>query len=324
MRTPLSPIAHLAARTGRRAAALLVALALFVSIVPAALAAGQPVGSGFEWLDTPPSNLAVGAYESDDLMRVFAEQTDFALTSDVTVDFTEPGTYDQVADLSPTPITAGTIVNSYYIHFDQTTALGKAHISTTITFPDPIIGVILTGGNLSDSKDVLGLPGTAYPASGYELTGECSTQDCVTLSEDRLTLTLEATNYNVTDDMRVITQEQYGICALYDQTKAHKAGSTVPIKLQLCDAAGNNLSSDAIVVSATELTKQDDNASALVEDSGSANSPDDNFRYDATLGGDGGYIYNLSTKGLSTGTWVLSFTVDGVDLGTYTVRFDVK
>jgi hypothetical protein len=325
MRTPLSSIAHLAARTGRRAAALLVALALLVSIVPAALAAGTPTGSGFEWLATPPSSIAVGALESDALMRVFAERTDFALTRDVAVDFTEPGTYTQMGDLAPTTIEAGTIVNSYYIHADQTDTRANVAVVATITFPDPIIGVILTDGRLSASKDVLGVAGTDYPTSGYELIGGCpSTQDCATLSEDRHSLTLRTTIYNVTDDLRVLTRgAQYAICPLYDQDKAHRLGSTVPIKLQLCDAVGTNLSAANIVVQATGLTKHDNTVSP-VEDSGSANSPDDNFRYDASLGGDGGYIYNLSTKGLSTGTWVLSFTVDGDDDGTYMVRFDVK
>ena len=112
----------------------------------------------------------------------------------------------------------------------------------------------------------------------------------------------------------------YSICTLYDQTKAHKSGSTVPVKLQLCDSTGANLSSASIVVHATGLTKTDATASSSVEDSGSAN-PDDGFRYDSDLGG---YIFNLSTKGLSTGTWVLSFTVDGEVESSYGVKFDVK
>ena len=120
-----------------------------------------------------------------------------------------------------------------------------------------------------------------------------------------------------------IAPAAHTVCALYDQTKAHKLGSTVPVKLQLCDADGANLSSATIAVQATGLTKQDNTASG-VEDAGGANSPDDNFRYDAALGGTGGYIYNLSTTGLSSGTWALSFTVDGVANSAYTVRFDVK
>ena len=116
----------------------------------------------------------------------------------------------------------------------------------------------------------------------------------------------------------------YALCVLYDQTKSHKAGSTVPLKLQLCDVNGNNYSSADIIVSTESRSKLDNTASASTEDSGYAN-PDYNFRYDATLGGTGGYIYNLSTKGLTTGTWKVTFKVDGVSIPSiYFVKFDVK
>ncbi len=76
------------------------------------------------------------------------------------------------------------------------------------------------------------------------------------------------------------------------------------------------------MVTAKTLTKSDNSASSVVDDSGAANSPDMNFRYDATLNG---YIFNLSTKGLTTGTWVVTFTVNGVsDPSYYYVHFDVK
>ncbi len=35
----------------------------------------------------------------------------------------------------------------------------------------------------------------------------------------------------------------YGVRTLYDESKAHKSGSNVPIKIQLLDGAGRNLSS---------------------------------------------------------------------------------
>lgn len=115
----------------------------------------------------------------------------------------------------------------------------------------------------------------------------------------------------------------FNICTLYDQEKAHKGGSTIPIKLRLCDGAGQNLSSPAIVVMAIGIRKISDSAYGPVEDSGSAN-PDFNFRYDGTLGGTGGgYIFNLSTKGLGTGTYLLGFRV-GSDPTVYTVQFKLK
>lgn len=124
----------------------------------------------------------------------------------------------------------------------------------------------------------------------------------------------------VTYDYEEPLAPSYAACPLYDQTKAHRAGATVPIKLQLCDAAGGNLSSGTIVVNAAGLTYLDGTASALVEDSGNAN-PDADFRYDEELGG---YVFNLSTAGLSSGTWQLTFTVDGVTDPTYYVLFDVR
>lgn len=112
----------------------------------------------------------------------------------------------------------------------------------------------------------------------------------------------------------------YSVCLLYDTAKSHKSGSTVPLKIRLCDENGNNLSSAGIVVHATGLSKVDSVASPAVEDSGNAN-PGDDFRYDATLGG---YIFNKSTKGLGSGTWKLRFTVDGVSQSGYELRFDVR
>jgi hypothetical protein len=116
-----------------------------------------------------------------------------------------------------------------------------------------------------------------------------------------------------------VSVQELQVCALYDQEKAHKSGSTVPLKLQLCDADGNNLSSPGYVLNAVSLEKQDNTASSDVEDSGNAN-PDDDFRYSEELEG---YIFNKSTKGLSTGTWVLGFTVNGGE-NVYSVFFDIR
>jgi hypothetical protein len=44
------------------------------------------------------------------------------------------------------------------------------------------------------------------------------------------------------------------------------------------------------------------------------------FRYDTALAG---YIYNLSTKGLLTGTYSLSFTATG-DPTTHSVQFQLR
>ncbi len=114
----------------------------------------------------------------------------------------------------------------------------------------------------------------------------------------------------------------YNICPLYDQTKAVKKGATIPIKLQLCSSRGADVSASSIVVTATALTQVSNNSPGVLEDAGNAR-PDSNFRYDATLGSTGGYIYNLKTTSLSSGTYSLSFTA-GSDPTVYSVQFQVK
>ena len=48
-----------------------------------------------------------------------------------------------------------------------------------------------------------------------------------------------------------------------------------------------------------------------------------NFRYDPTLAGTGGYIFNLQTKELAVGTYALTFVVRG-DPSEHTVQFRLK
>lgn len=114
----------------------------------------------------------------------------------------------------------------------------------------------------------------------------------------------------------------YNVCLLYDPTKAVQSGATYPIKLQLCDSAGNNLSSSALALHATGIVQASSSISGAVQDAGNAN-PDNDFRFDSTLGSTGGYIFNLSTKGLTTGAYSLNFTITG-DQSVYAAPFQVK
>jgi uncharacterized repeat protein (TIGR01451 family) len=102
----------------------------------------------------------------------------------------------------------------------------------------------------------------------------------------------------------------YAACLLYDTTRAAKSGSTIPIKFQLCDALGNDVSSAGTTVTALQVVMLSTNASSIVNDAGNA-TPDSNFRFDPSLGPTGGYIFNLNTTGLSTGTYVVTFRVSG-------------
>jgi hypothetical protein len=110
---------------------------------------------------------------------------------------------------------------------------------------------------------------------------------------------------------------RYNVCVEFDQTKSHKAGSTLPIKLSLCDAAGTNVSSGSVAVVATAVYLLSTNAPGPLEDSGNAN-PDNQFRFAG-----GRYIFNLSLKGFVQGTYALAFTA-GADPTTHAVQFQVR
>jgi hypothetical protein len=114
----------------------------------------------------------------------------------------------------------------------------------------------------------------------------------------------------------------YGLCLLYDPTKPAKSGSTIPIKLQLCDAKSNDVSAADVVVHATNLIQTSTNRALTVVNVGSAYS-DGDFRYDPGLGLAGGYILNLKTTGLTTGTYGLVF-VAGNDPTTHVAYFQVR
>ena len=114
----------------------------------------------------------------------------------------------------------------------------------------------------------------------------------------------------------------FNICPLYDSNKAVKSGAVLPIKLQLCDGNGNDLSSASVTIHATGITQISTQASSVVQDAGNAN-PDNDFRFDSTLGSTGGYILNLSTKGLTTGSYDLNFNVTGTS-SPFAAPFQVK
>jgi len=110
----------------------------------------------------------------------------------------------------------------------------------------------------------------------------------------------------------------YDVRLLYTVV-AKQSGSTYPIKLQLSDAKGNNVSSSAVVVHAVGVIQVSTNASEPLAAAGNAN-PDMDFRYDSTLAG---YIFNLKLSGYPTGTYYLQFTA-GNEPTIHNAPFEVK
>ena len=174
--------------------------------------AGWQVESGnvgqhyFNWrygsYTAPPSSLAPEALANDDAVRVFIEQTNVTLSSDLLVDFTAAGQYNDLSDLpNPAPaISAGTVVTSYFVHADQHGDERPEAFHATLTFPDEILGVTLRDGTLVAASSLLGAPATNYPSDehvGFELsaagTATATAQDSVTLTPGRHSLVIAAT-----------------------------------------------------------------------------------------------------------------------------------
>jgi uncharacterized delta-60 repeat protein len=113
----------------------------------------------------------------------------------------------------------------------------------------------------------------------------------------------------------------YAVQVLTDVSDPLHAGRTIPIKVELLGASGNDVSAADIAVTALQLERVNaDGTQTQVALQGTGGSnPQDLFRYDATLGG---YIFNLSTRGLAAGTYELDWTADG-DPTVHVLRFQV-
>lgn len=106
----------------------------------------------------------------------------------------------------------------------------------------------------------------------------------------------------------------YAITVLFDQTKAHNSGSTIPVKLQITGAAGVNLSSASIVLTAVRVMPGN-----LPVNAPGNSQPANLFKYE-----NGSYQFNLnSDKTWSAGKYELVYTISGDPL-EHTVRFVIR
>jgi probable HAF family extracellular repeat protein len=227
------------------------------------------------------------------------------------------------ANGSAAPVGAGTY--SANVQFSGDTNYEPDTASAVIT----VLRAPLTV-TANDASKLLGAPNPAFAASytGF-VAGETpailsgtltfATAGTVSSPVGRYAITpsgLSSPNYDIhyVDGTLTIT---YNICVGFDQTRAARAGSVIPIKLDLCSASGIGSPSPSVVLKTKTLVKLSSTASTDVQDAGDAN-PDSDFRYVGP-----GYIFNLQTTGLTTGTWDLVFTVTGDPL-EHDVRFQVR
>ncbi len=110
----------------------------------------------------------------------------------------------------------------------------------------------------------------------------------------------------------------YGVDALYDPSLAKRSGSTIPLRLEITNDAGDNMGSTDLPIQALFVVGQDGNQAPL-QSPGNAN-PDNLFQYDLQTDF---YQFNLKTRGYSTGLYTLYFQV-GDDPTLYSLSFAVS
>lgn len=162
-----------------------------------------------------PSDIATGDWENNTQIREFPEVQNFTLpaggvTADVTVPGTSPSSTSQ--NLSTGVIPAGTVVDSYFLHFDPVGEPNPADtLSGSITFNEPVLGLIALSQTQDDSEPILGLPGVTYADGKYhgmELepgSGASGTNDVLTLSADRYTVSFTMSAGENADELRIVT-----------------------------------------------------------------------------------------------------------------------
>jgi hypothetical protein len=186
-----------------------------------------------------------------------------------------------------------------------------------ITITSPMAGTYLLNQAVSTSYACT--DGGSGVASCTDTTANGSSLDTASIGGKTFSVNATDNAGNSSTPTTVNYTVGFGIQVLFDQTKAHKSSSTVPIKIRLVDANGMNISSASTVIHATTVVQTGSQASPILEDAGNAN-PDYDFRYDQGLDG---YIFNLKTTGYETGTYQLSF-IAGNSSVIYLVGFQVR
>ncbi|MDO8432340.1 MAG: choice-of-anchor Q domain-containing protein [Candidatus Binatus sp.] len=176
-----------------------------------------------------------------------------------------------------------------------TTYVLNQSVAASYTCTDPDDAVSLCAGPVADGATI---DTVSVGAKTFTVNATDSHSNSVS----------QSVNYNVA----------YNICTDYDTSHSKKIGSTVPIKLEICDVTGSNKSASSIVLHATGVIMVSNSASQTLADSGNAN-PDYDFRF--ITGPE--YIFNLSTSGYPAGTFALQFTVSG-DPTSHSALFQLK
>jgi hypothetical protein len=157
-----------------------------------------------------PASLSLHARQSNTALLAFQEQASTTLTSalpvNVLVNLLAPaGVYDQPADLSGGSLPAGTLVDSYLVHFD-TLGSNNVRLVGSVTFANPILAVIAKTSTLNSTDALLGA-GISYATGGArhpEFSSNGKGDKFEVLADGR-TLSVDWRVSTYVDQVRVVT-----------------------------------------------------------------------------------------------------------------------
>lgn len=188
-----------------------------------------------------PASVAPGAFQSPSSIFAFNERQGVTLASSLGVDITSAGLYDQASDLHPSTLAAGTVVDSHFLHSDNTPT-GTVFRSGSVTFPTDIVGVMVTVSRLNGS-DILGAPGTVYPTGNINRSleiGQAPLPDIIILPNLR-TVQVALNTGNGFDQVRILTRHNNPPTANAGGPYAAVEGTPVTLAATATDADGDAL-----------------------------------------------------------------------------------
>ncbi|MFK7789129.1 MAG: hypothetical protein AB8C95_06475 [Phycisphaeraceae bacterium] len=191
-----------------------------------ALSAAPRLEGSIQYQTAIPMVLTNGSAESH-VAQLFPESFGVRLDADQIVTLQKAG-QTKPADRVASTLPAGLMVDSYLIHYDQTTPPHTSRdIQLTIRFDRPILGVMATVEHMQASHAAFGVQGVTYatmgpPSSGARFSGlddflDVDAQDQVQISDDRKTLTLAISTLDGTDQIRVLVQADEDTASTPDQ-----------------------------------------------------------------------------------------------------------
>jgi MYXO-CTERM domain-containing protein len=122
------------------------------------------------------------------------------------VDISQIGLVDQLSDLTPGLIPAGTRVASYIFHADGI-GTGNHIFEGSVTFDEDILGIIVGTTRLNNTDNRFGAVGTTYwngPSRGLDLATNPG-NDTLLLSVSRNTVSFRLVVGEAMDEFRVLT-----------------------------------------------------------------------------------------------------------------------